>query len=320
MRQIIPQWKDNVLRWARLHKTVCWTVFGICVVLLVFILVDFFIPYAHIKIVLDWFGKQFAYSWIETVGLLILPLFIFVPLLWWRKSRLFTLVGVVTFVCGSVLLYVSTPKTPVDVVQAFVLPASLFIAGILLKKRDDAKKKLEIDLEHEREDRSESAKVLDLYTEAMVLVNARLLREDEDKRREITLRTHHAFMRVVEKDKLRILIMLMQDDLINKRNPLILLNDADLSGIEYTRYKKNFANINFQGANLKKAKMQGKSFRLCNFSHAILTEVELDENTDFSGADLSFAEYDLAEIMKATIDHTTKFTDTNGDPYTVIRL
>lgn len=255
------------------------------------ILIDFFIPAQKIQEFTSWVTERWAYSWIETVLLMVLPIALFFLVFLWRKT--YAIAGFASFFVGLLLLSLSPSKTPVDVTQAFGIPIAVFIGGLLLKQRDES-------VQHERQDRQESATVLDSYTEAMATINMNTFRTDLIKIREITMRTHHALMRVVKKDKLRIIIMLMQDNLIDRYGWIISLVGADLSGIDFRGYAKDLAGLNFSEVNLTGAIMKGKNFENCDFSKADLSGIDF-EGVDLSGCDLSHAIYDLTSLRHANL-------------------
>lgn len=301
---------------------------GILLVAIILIAVGFLMLYGMIilqfVISLAWI---FSNIWWDSI-LVGVVLLIIVALLKWYASiislitkRFVNLIIsslVIMVIVGTIILvYIIIPiffptKTILDVMQPLSLLLTVFIGGLFLKNIEDRKKdedrrkerehaELQQELQRQTDIRRDQFAALDAYLDRVAEIIVKDdFRDNEAYHHIVQFRTLTTLSRVGtdDKHKLRIVIILIEEKLIERAKPLIDITDADLSKIDFSSYDSSFTDLNFSGANLRECNLSGKDFGNSDFTRADLRGSIFDE-ASLGEAILMSAKYEIEALKKA---------------------
>jgi uncharacterized protein YjbI with pentapeptide repeats len=139
---------------------------------------------------------------------------------------------------------------------------------------------------------------LDQMSQAIVELNLRASEEDSDVRTMVQARTSAALRAVGPENKRTLLLFLYDSRLIDRRNTIISLVDADLS--EANLGGSNLRASNLRGANLSNSRLSHADLSGAYLRGAYLRGADLSR-ADLSGADLIYADLGGADLSSAAL-------------------
>jgi uncharacterized protein YjbI with pentapeptide repeats len=236
----------------------------------------------------------------------------------WRMLRWVLLILFAFFLLMELVAIKDTPVW--DLLDLLIVPFVLAVGAFLLNKseresdRNLAEKRAESEQKIAAESRNQATleAYLDRMTELLLKEGLRESKEDDEVRSIARAQTLTVLRNLDSERKGYVVQFLHESNLIQAENPIINLQDADLSSASLV--VADLSGANLHRVNLRGADLRGVNLRGAFLSHAFLRGVDL-RMSDLSEANLRWANLSEADLLWADLSEVDLFwanlSDTN---------